>query len=106
MSLTSDLSRLDEAHSILTTLIEQGYSSSVLFTISSVLSQVPALDKASNDPHFWQQVVVQLNETADTLSREEIKEDLLSGDVPREYWDTFGQDFFDGEDADDLDSPN
>lgn len=81
MSLTNDLNRLDEAHSAFVTLIEQGYSSSVLFSIASVLSQVPALDKASNDPYFWQQVILNLNTTADALSLEELKGDSVYGAV-------------------------
>ncbi len=87
MTPTSELRKLDEAHSILTTLTEQGYSSSVLYTLASVLTQVPALDKSSNDPYFWQQVILNLNTLADTLSREELEEDAVYDEIPGEDWD-------------------
>lgn len=87
MSLTNELRKLDEVHSVLVTLSEQGYTSSVLFTIASVLSQVPALDKGGNDPYFWQQVILNLNVLADTLSREELKEDVVFDEIPDDDWD-------------------
>jgi hypothetical protein len=87
MTPTAELRKLDEAHSLLVTLAEQGSTSAVLATVASVLSQVPALDKGCNDPYFWQQAIENLNKLADTLSREELEGDSLYDNIPDEDWD-------------------
>ncbi|MFM7012589.1 MAG: hypothetical protein ACKO0Z_25200 [Betaproteobacteria bacterium] len=87
MTPTNELRKLDEAHSLLVTMTEQGNTSAVLYTIASVLTQVPALDKGCNDPYFWQQVIENLNSLADTLSKEELTGESLYGDIPDECWD-------------------
>ena len=87
MTPTAELRKLDEAHSLLVTLAEQGYTSAVLSTVASVLSQVPALDKGYNDAYFWQQAIENLNKLADNLSREELEGDTLYDDIPDDDWD-------------------
>lgn len=86
MPSTKELNRLDEVHSLLVTLAEQGDVSAVLYTIASVLSQIPALDKAANDAYFWESVRINLNNLADTLQREEMRDETLFGDLTEEDW--------------------
>ena len=85
MTSCSELRKLDAAHSTMVGLVEQGHSSSVLYTVASVLSQVPDLDNPKNDAYFWQQVIVKLNEMADSLTREEFDNDSVF-DPTSEDW--------------------
>lgn len=83
MATTTDLRRLDEAHSVLISFTEQGDCAAVLSTVASVLSKVPSLDKPSNDPHYWEAVIRSLHALADELQDAELEDDTLSGDL----WD-------------------
>lgn len=94
MASTRDLNRLDEVHSFLLTMAEQGDTSAVLATIASVLRALPVLDKPANDPYFWQQAIINLNNVADTCQREEDREHTLFGDMTTEDWES-AEDFFD-----------
>jgi hypothetical protein len=88
MSATDDLLMLDEAHSIMVGLADQGYNSAVLATVASVLSRIDLLDKPSSDPHFWQQVILNLNTLSDACQRAELDEDVLYGGADDEPpWD-------------------
>jgi hypothetical protein len=88
MASTKELNQLDAVHSLLVTLSEQGDTSAVLYTIASVLSQIPALDKPCNDAYFWETVVRNLNSLADTCQREEFRDETLFGDLTEEDWAT------------------
>jgi hypothetical protein len=87
MPSTKDLNQLDEVHSFLVSLAEQGDVSAVLYTLASVLTQIPALDKPCNDAYFWETVRVNLNNLADTLQREEMRDESLFGDLTEEDWE-------------------
>lgn len=88
MASTKELNQLDEAHSMLVSLAEQGDVSAVLYTIASVLGRIPALDKPANDPYFWGQVINNLNSLADTCERDEVRGETAFGDLTEEDWDT------------------
>lgn len=81
---TNAQDRLDEVHSALTTLIEEGRTAQVLYTIASVLGTIPELDMPANDDAYWRSVIFNLNTLGD---------DLASGDEddaqhwPLEYYD-------------------
>lgn len=87
MASTKELNQLDEVHSLMVSMAEQGDTSAVLYTIASVLTQIPALDKPANDAYFWEQVVRNLNNLADTCQREELRDETLFGDLTEEDWD-------------------
>jgi len=78
------LKKLDEAHSTMVTLIEQGNASAVLTTLASVLGLVPALDKLENDPIYWTSVVVNLNTLADNLASKELADEEVYDETPSE----------------------
>lgn len=85
MTSCSELRKLDEAHSLMVGLVEQGFSSSVLYTVASVLSQVPDLDNPRNDAYFWQQAIVKINTLADSLTREEFENDAVFDPGPEDW---------------------
>jgi hypothetical protein len=87
MTPTQELRKLDEAHSLLVTLTEQGQSSAVLTILASVLSRMGELDKTGNDPHYWQQVILNLNILADTCQAKELNEDLAFEGPDDADWD-------------------
>lgn len=87
MPSIKELNQLDEVHSFLVSLAEQGDVSAVLYTLASVMTQIPDLDKAANDAYFWEQVRINLNNLADTLQRDEIRDETLFGDLTEEDWE-------------------
>lgn len=78
------LKRLDDAHSTMVTLIEQGNASAVLTTLASVLGNVSDLDKLQNDPIYWTNVIVNLNTMADSLASKELADEEVFEDSPSE----------------------
>lgn len=87
MRTTVAIQRLDEIHSILVQLVSQDQTSVVIQTIASVMTQIPALDKASNDSHYWQAVICNLNVLADTLQAEELRgESLFDSELEDSDW--------------------
>jgi len=80
MQPTKALSQLDTAHSVMVDLAEQGHASAVIGTLASVLGQVQALDNKTDDPTYWQQVVINLNILADLLQRKELEDESLFDD--------------------------
>jgi hypothetical protein len=82
------LKKLDDAHSTMVTLIEQGNASAVLTTLASVLGNIRALDKGENDPIYWDNVIVNLNTLADTLASKELSDETLFDESPsQEDWE-------------------
>lgn len=86
MTPTRGLSKLNEAHSIMVELAEQGHAAAVLGTMASVLGKVEALDNLSDDPLYWRDVIVNLNIVADTVQRKELDDDSLFGDLSEDDW--------------------
>lgn len=80
MQPTKGLGQLDTAHSVMIDLAEQGHTSAVVGTLASVLGQLEVLDNDTDDPTYWQQVVVNLNILADTLQRKELENESLFDD--------------------------
>lgn len=99
MRPTEGIRRLDESHSLLVELAEQGNTAAVLQTIASVLGQIEALDKPSNDPHYWITVVVNLNTVADACQKEELDGETLYGleELSEDDWkfaeETLGEEY-------------
>ena len=104
MRPTEEIRRLDESHSLMVELSEQGNAAAVLQTIASVLGQIGALDKPSNDPHYWTSVIVNLNTVADACQREEFDNEAVFGEelsdlseLSEEDWDfaeeTLGEEY-------------
>lgn len=65
---TSAQDRLDEIHSALTTLVEEGYTAQVLYALASILGSIPELDIPANDDAYWRSVVLNLNTLGDDLA--------------------------------------
>lgn len=84
---THDIENLDDAHSILVSVAEQGNASAVLTTIASALATIDALDKPHNNPNYWAEVRVNLNVLADELAREELTGDkVFAGELSAADW--------------------
>lgn len=75
MFTTNHLTKLDNAHSLMLDMVDQGELSAVLATIVSVLSTVPELEIGRLNTNYLQQAILNLNIVSDTCQRKELAEE-------------------------------